>query len=157
VRGGLIRALYRSAKTKTVALDEVACQNPKQKRLVPALGGITTHSTGARVSEPFIENLRGFGGSSRPVNSGVMSPLRIASQLIPAAPQLNDNQLVWIMREAGRSWMQVESDHDERTWHSASAITRQVKSAGVRRGGRGCYNITSRSTRPLDSIAFIVL
>ena len=33
---------------------------------------LTTHSTGARVSLSFIENLNYFGGSSRPVNSGVM-------------------------------------------------------------------------------------
>jgi len=31
----------------------------------------TTHSTGARVSLPLIVKLDGFGGSSRPVNSGV--------------------------------------------------------------------------------------
>ena len=35
------------------------------------------------------------------VNSVVMSPLRVKSKMVPAAPQLNDIQLMWIMREAG--------------------------------------------------------
>ncbi len=39
--------------------------------------------------------------NARPVNSGVMSPLRVDTQLIPAAPQLNEVRLVWIMREVG--------------------------------------------------------
>jgi hypothetical protein len=38
---------------------------------------------------------------SRPVNSGVMSALRLDSTLIPAASQLNDVQLARIIREAG--------------------------------------------------------
>jgi hypothetical protein len=38
---------------------------------------------------------------ARPVNSGVMSPLLINTKKSPAAPLLNDAQLVWIMREAG--------------------------------------------------------
>jgi hypothetical protein len=41
------------------------------------------------------------GCSLRPLNSGVMSPLRVQSKKSPAAPQLNSVQLVWIMREAG--------------------------------------------------------
>src|ERR687884_1457810 len=39
--------------------------------MVQSRGGLTTHSTGARVSLPFIVNLNGFGDSLRPVNSGV--------------------------------------------------------------------------------------
>jgi hypothetical protein len=35
----------------------------------------------------------------RPVNSSVMSPLRIDLQLIPAAPQLSHVRLKLIMRE----------------------------------------------------------
>jgi hypothetical protein len=64
--------------------------------------------------------------ASRCVNSGVMSPLRLNSQLMPAAPQLNDVQLVWIMREAGWICMRVESTHAESSWHSISAITLRV-------------------------------
>jgi hypothetical protein len=35
------------------------------------------------------------------VIGGVMSTLRIQLKKSPAAPQLNDDELVWIMREAG--------------------------------------------------------
>jgi hypothetical protein len=53
------------------------------------------------MSLAIIENLNGSVVDSRPVNRGVMSPLHINTQLIPAVPQLNDAELVWIMREAG--------------------------------------------------------
>jgi hypothetical protein len=48
-----------------------------------------------------IVNLNQFAVDSRPVNSSVMSTLRIQLKKSPATPQLNDVQLVWIMREAG--------------------------------------------------------
>jgi hypothetical protein len=48
-----------------------------------------------------IENLSVPALCARPVNSGVMSALRMQSRESPAAPQLNDVQLVWIMREVG--------------------------------------------------------
>ncbi len=38
-------------------------------------------------------------GSPRPLNSGVMSPLRVGSKKSPAAPLLNDVEVVWMMRE----------------------------------------------------------
>jgi hypothetical protein len=38
---------------------------------------ITTHSTGARVSWSFIENLNLSGLNARPVNSGAMRPIGI--------------------------------------------------------------------------------
>jgi hypothetical protein len=41
------------------------------------------------------------GCSRGRVNSGVMSPRRMESMESPAAPQLNDSCLAWIMREAG--------------------------------------------------------
>jgi hypothetical protein len=56
-----------------------------------------------------------------------MSALRVTSQVIPAAPQLNDTRLVLIMLEAGRMSMRVESTRDESTWHSASAMTLRVR------------------------------
>jgi hypothetical protein len=62
---------------------------------------ITTHSTEARVSMSFIVKLSVPALCARPVNSSVMSPLRIDSWLIPAAPLLNDVWPVWIMRGAG--------------------------------------------------------
>ncbi len=52
-------------------------------------------------SGAFIENLNLSALCARPVNSSVMSPLRVDTQLIPAAPQLNEVRLVWIMREVG--------------------------------------------------------
>jgi hypothetical protein len=52
--------------------------------------------------------------------------------------------------------MRVESAHDEHTWHSASALTRQVKSGGVRCGGIRSYNITTHSTEARVSLSFIV-
>ncbi len=62
---------------------------------------LTTHSTGARIARLSFVNLDAWLVVYRPVNSGVMSPLRIYTKKIPDAPQLNDVQLVWIMREAG--------------------------------------------------------
>jgi hypothetical protein len=41
-------------------------------------------------SAAFIENLNVTADASRPVNSGVMSPLRIDSKKLPAAPLLCD-------------------------------------------------------------------
>jgi hypothetical protein len=64
-------------------------------------GGITTHSTGAGIARLSFARLDAWLIVSRPVNSGVMSTLRIQLKKSPAAPQLNDDQLVWIMREAG--------------------------------------------------------
>jgi hypothetical protein len=52
-------------------------------------------------SVAFIENLSVMALCARPVNSSVMSPLRMNSMMSPAAPQLNDVDLVWIMREVG--------------------------------------------------------
>jgi hypothetical protein len=52
-------------------------------------------------SLPLIENLSHDAVDSRRVNSGVMSALRLQSKKPPAAPQLNDVELVWIRREAG--------------------------------------------------------
>ncbi len=64
---------------------------------------LTTHSTGARDSMAFIilpcDKVEWF--RPRPVNSSVMSPLRVESKKSSAAPQLNADQLVWIMRAAG--------------------------------------------------------
>ena len=54
---------------------------------------------------------------------GVMSPLRVNTQLIPAVPQLNDVELGWIMRVAGRMPASVESTRDESRWYSMSAFT----------------------------------
>jgi hypothetical protein len=64
-------------------------------------GGLTTHSTGARVSDPLIVECVVAALCARPVNSGVTSPLRMDSILSRAAPQLKDIQLAWIMREVG--------------------------------------------------------
>jgi hypothetical protein len=49
---------------------------------------LTTHSTGARVSLPVIVDLAIAGLNARPVNSGVMSALRIQSKKPPATPLL---------------------------------------------------------------------
>jgi hypothetical protein len=78
------------------------CQNGNVVR------NLTTHWTEARVSLPFIRETRMLDAlCARPVNSGVMSPLRIQSMEPPAAPQLNDVELMWIMREAGSMSMIV--------------------------------------------------
>jgi hypothetical protein len=76
----------------------------------------------------------------------VMSALLIDSRLIPAAPLLNDLQLVWIMPEAGCMLMKVKLIHAESAWHSMSAITWQVKTGGVRRSATMCSDITTHST-----------
>jgi hypothetical protein len=49
----------------------------------------------------FIENLDASLNTSRPVNSGVMSALRLHVKKSPAAPLLCDGRVEWIMREAG--------------------------------------------------------
>ena len=38
---------------------------------------------------------------ARPLNSSVMSPLHVSMKKLPAAPQLNAVEIVWIIREAG--------------------------------------------------------
>ena len=70
--------------------------------LVSSKRSLTTHSTGAELACLSSRTWMSFDDSSRPVNSGVMSPLRINTKKSPAAPQLNDVELGWIMREAGR-------------------------------------------------------
>src|SRR5256885_16785569 len=82
-----IRALGRSAKTKTVVLDEVACQNTKGARLVAIMGGLTTHSTGAELACLSSRTWMLFADSSRPVNSGVR-PLRMNKRIKPWVAKL---------------------------------------------------------------------
>ncbi len=55
---------------------------------------LTTHSTGARKALLLSARLESISGSSRPVNSGVMSALRMLCKKSPAAPQLNDVEFV---------------------------------------------------------------
>ncbi len=62
---------------------------------------LTTHSTGAESACLSSRTWMLFADVSRPVNSGVMSPLRVNMKKLPAAPQLNAAQVVWIMREVG--------------------------------------------------------
>jgi hypothetical protein len=69
--------------------------------MMKSKGGLTTHSTGAEIAGLSSDNLNAGFVVSRPVNSSVMSPLRVKSKLIPAAPQLNDNRIAWIMRDVG--------------------------------------------------------
>jgi hypothetical protein len=52
-------------------------------------------------SAALIVNLSVITLRARRVMPGVMSPLRVEVKRSAAAPQLNDPQLVWIMREAG--------------------------------------------------------
>ena len=51
---------------------------------------LTTHSTGAELASLSSRTWMPFDDSSRPVNSSVMSPLRIDSKLNPAAPLVCD-------------------------------------------------------------------
>ncbi len=62
---------------------------------------LTTHSTEAEIARMSFARLKAWSDSSRSVNSGVMSPLRVESIKFPAAPQLNGVELAWIMRAAG--------------------------------------------------------
>jgi hypothetical protein len=50
---------------------------------------LTTHSTGAQIALLFIENLNLSVLNVRPVNSGVMSPLRVRRNSFSAAPLLS--------------------------------------------------------------------
>src|SRR5215210_915051 len=79
------------------------------------------------MSLAFIDNLNQFVDTSRRVNSSVMSPLRMKPKMSSAAPQLNETQLVWIIRSAARRMMRIESSHAESTWHSSPAITLRQK------------------------------
>ena len=62
---------------------------------------ITTACTRPRISVLLIVNVSVAALDARRVMPGVMSPLRVSLKKSPAAPQLNDAELVWIMREAG--------------------------------------------------------
>jgi hypothetical protein len=51
---------------------------------------LTTHSTGAESACMSSSTWMLFAGDSRPVNSGVMPPLRGKSQEFPTSPLLNN-------------------------------------------------------------------
>ena len=94
--------------------------------------------------------------ASRRVNSGVMSPLRMNTQLNPAAPLLGDGRVAGIIEKLVEGGCQL--DHPTTSAHGISnqLSHSRFKSGGVRRGGSLRSDITSRSTRARDSFPFII-
>jgi hypothetical protein len=90
-----------SVRRTIYTLGETGFSENLKGKVCGSRESLTTHSTGARVSLIFIENSDGLCGWSRPVNSGVMSPLLAKSEMIPAALLLCCHDVEWIMRKVG--------------------------------------------------------
>jgi len=64
---------------------------------------------------------------SSPVNSGVMSPLRIQRKNFSRRTSIEERSTCVDNSRGGLRVMRIESTHAERTWHRASAIMWEVK------------------------------
>src|SRR3982751_2440903 len=107
---------------------------------------LTTHSTGARVSELLIVELAVAVLCARPVNSGVMSPLRIDTILIAASPLLCGCRVEWIIKRPVDARYELNQPVVKGHGIQCQLSCGSSKEIGVRRGGIVRYNITTHST-----------
>ncbi len=87
-----------------------------------------------------------LGNSSRPVNSGVMSPLRLASTLAPAAPLLCNTDIDEIIERLVECGCELNQPMMKAHGILCQLSRWREESSSVRHGGMRSYNITTHST-----------